>query len=688
LTGNSRKKQPTETTQNDSQGEHTITNGKLKTAAAFALLILLTGTAVAQNAENTKLKKLSQTDKIISNIQSTIPDIGPLSIVSADRGNFVPGDTVELKAETLCMEETGIRQTDWYASPGIWLQVEDPSGDIVFNNIIQDYGETADPGEVVYVKAGDCYSWTGDWNIPSDIGGEDGKYSFKIWEVIEEEDNSDLFEGADLGGRWEKISEAETASFRINTGEPEDRPPDAEIYAPNKNGEVGDEILFLAEQSTDDKGIEQYWWYKDGNLRTITEVNQIEIPFDTPGEHTVKVEAQDTAGQKSSDSVTVYIESDTNRKPVIPSITKSKSSPETGEQVTLSARKASDPDGQIVSYDWSNGRNVKTFSTIFETPGRKTLEVTVEDNEGATATASTTIDVQNRPPEAVIQVDDQNPSVGETVQFSADESSDPDGEILAYNWDIGNRDRQNIEHSFSSPGEKTVELQVTDDRGAQGSDTVTVNVQARDSDGDGIPDREDACPEEGGQGFGLKDNGCPVRDSDDDGVPDPEDDCPGESGLEELDGCRNEPPEVSNFILSKSQAEVGETLTAEVSASDPNDQDLSYTWSIPGNTVGDTTQPSFSFKNTGTKTVTVEITDGFDTVTRQQEVTIVEPESEENRTVGLPPENNVTTPGPEPEPGTPGEEAPGEDENQDTGEDLGPIQTVFFGFIDLIGGVL
>ncbi|MCG9973175.1 OmpA family protein [Christiangramia crocea] len=53
-----------------------------------------------------------------------------------------------------------------------------------------------------------------------------------------------------------------------------------------------------------------------------------------------------------------------------------------------------------------------------------------------------------------------------------------------------------------------------------------------DTDGDGIEDRQDACPEEAGL---AEFDGCP--DSDGDGVADPDDDCPEVAGLAEMNGC-------------------------------------------------------------------------------------------------------------------------------------------------------
>jgi len=55
-----------------------------------------------------------------------------------------------------------------------------------------------------------------------------------------------------------------------------------------------------------------------------------------------------------------------------------------------------------------------------------------------------------------------------------------------------------------------------------------------DSDGDGINDELDKCPNEAGL---AKYDGCPIPDSDGDGINDEEDKCPNEAGLAKYDGC-------------------------------------------------------------------------------------------------------------------------------------------------------
>lgn len=62
--------------------------------------------------------------------------------------------------------------------------------------------------------------------------------------------------------------------------------------------------------------------------------------------------------------------------------------------------------------------------------------------------------------------------------------------------------------------------------------SVAINFGGKDTDGDGIYDKNDACPEVAGL---AAFNGCP--DSDGDGVEDSKDTCPNQAGLAEFNGC-------------------------------------------------------------------------------------------------------------------------------------------------------
>ncbi|GAB4298984.1 MAG: hypothetical protein Kow0090_14460 [Myxococcota bacterium] len=70
-----------------------------------------------------------------------------------------------------------------------------------------------------------------------------------------------------------------------------------------------------------------------------------------------------------------------------------------------------------------------------------------------------------------------------------------------------------------------------------------------DRDGDKIIDPQDACPDEPGL---PEFQGCPDRDGD--GVPDKEDKCPDEPGVPELDGCP--PPKYKKIVVNIEEGEI------------------------------------------------------------------------------------------------------------------------------------
>lgn len=85
----------------------------------------------------------------------------------------------------------------------------------------------------------------------------------------------------------------------------------------------------------------------------------------------------------------------------------------------------------------------------------------------------------NRPPVAVIRA---SPTTGEaplTVNFDGSGSYDPDGTVVSYEWNFGDGSfgtGASVSHTFNNPGAYTVVLIITDNKGATGTDTVTINA--------------------------------------------------------------------------------------------------------------------------------------------------------------------------------------------------------------------
>jgi hypothetical protein len=73
---------------------------------------------------------------------------------------------------------------------------------------------------------------------------------------------------------------------------------------------------------------------------------------------------------------------------------------------------------------------------------------------------------------------------------------------------------------------------------------VLLSIWGKDTDGDGIYDKDDACPEVAG----LKEfNGCP--DTDGDGIQDSADACPDVFGLATLNGCPDTDGELLMWMM-------------------------------------------------------------------------------------------------------------------------------------------
>ncbi len=162
--------------------------------------------------------------------------------------------------------------------------------------------------------------------------------------------------------------------------------------------------------------------------------------------------------------------------------------------VTLNGS-GSDPDGSVVSYQWSKVSGPAQFTIVSGTSAQTVVnnlvqgvyefELTVTDDDGATATDVVQI-IVNQPPVANAGPD-HNLTLPDNSTFIIGSGTDTDGAIVAYQWAKISGPSQFVVLSPANfqtgvtnliEGIYQFELTVTDNRGATGKDTVRVTVNA------------------------------------------------------------------------------------------------------------------------------------------------------------------------------------------------------------------
>ena len=151
--------------------------------------------------------------------------------------------------------------------------------------------------------------------------------------------------------------------------------------------------------------------------------------------------------------------------------------------------------GNIINYEWMFGDGGtgtgSTTNHTFSAEGNYTVTLQVTDNLGATDQTTVSIVVTNpsdanNPPSAVIS---SSSSVGSTplsVEFDGSSSTDSDGSILSYEWDLGDggsaRSGAVVNYTYNSAGTFSAKLTVTDNGGL--TDTINTPVMVGEDVGD------------------------------------------------------------------------------------------------------------------------------------------------------------------------------------------------------------
>ena len=362
----------------------------------------------------------------------------------------------------------------------------------------------------------------------------------------------------------------------------------AEIYFDAANERVFDANL---EGGTIE--LENYDIYAEaGALNAADKTYTVDV---TDGELTVQF-SPDTNNAKIGAIEVVQVDSSTdgtvNEAPSASFTTSN--APTAGENVTFDASGSNDSDGSITSYAWEFGDGTTATGEVvnhsYDSAGNYTVNLTVTDDDGASNSTSRTVAVEqndsngttaNEAPNASFTYSPSSPNASETVTFDGSNSTDADGTIESYEWDLGDGTTATgevVNHTYAENGTYTVTLTVTDNDSATNSTQQVITVENDSSD----------------------------------------------------DTSENQSP-TANFTVDPSEPNVSEEATFD--ASDSNDTDgtiTSYEWDFDGDgTIENTTSEpvtTYAYPENGTYTATLTvIDDGNATDSTSRTVAVTEP---------------------------------------------------------------
>jgi YD repeat-containing protein len=334
---------------------------------------------------------------------------------------------------------------------------------------------------------------------------------------------------------------------------------------------------------------------------------------------------------------------------------------QTNEVINFDGSGSSDGDGTIVKYEWDLDANgsYETETGIepvavrsYAAAGSYDVRLRVTDSSGNKSSTLRTVTVTNRAPGSSFTATPSSVNKGQLVSFDGSGSTDQDGTIAKYEWDLdGNGTFETntgatatTSRSYSSAGTVETKLRVTDDKGAAAVSSKTVTVTL-------VPPTASftAAPNPANTGASVSFNGSGSTDADGtitkyewdlDGNGTFETntgttattsrtyatagtvaaklrvtDSDGQTATASVTVTINNRPPVPSFTVTPSPANTRQTVTLNGSGStDPDGTIAKYEWDLDGNgtfetNTGTTAGTTKSFTATATLTLGLRTTD-------------------------------------------------------------------------------
>jgi len=435
-----------------------ITNNIIKKGRNGVYLVGSSGNTISGNtAENNDAHGISLTQSVGNTIQNNIL-----------QNNVQNGIYLSLSSQSNEIYQNSITGNQQY---GMSMVSSSNNNILHHNDFVDNYGNANDP----------C---TNTW----DDGSEGNKWD-------------------DYTGKDENKDGIGDVGYNIPSGSNQDRYPLGYFVSENQEPVAyidsispspttqGQTVNFNGHGMDDGTIIEWEWSSsKDGVLSISEDFSSSSLSV---GTHTIKFRVKDDDDKWSEYAErTLTInppESPENQKPIATIIKPSPTTTTTatsGESVYFHGI-GTDSDGTIVEYIWRSSKDGvfnenSTFTKSDLSVGTHAIYFKVKDNQGEWSSEDTAILVintssspSNEPPTP----DTGGPYTGyanASMSFDASNSSDPDGDdIVSYEWDFGdgaNGNGVSVEHTYSSIGNYTVTLTVTDNQDKTSTISTYANI--------------------------------------------------------------------------------------------------------------------------------------------------------------------------------------------------------------------
>ena len=261
------------------------------------------------------------------------------------------------------------------------------------------------------------------------------------------------------------------------------KPPVA-VAGENMTVTEGEEIIFNASASFHPEEIEivRYRWDFQNDGIFDSEGMVAKHTYYEPGDYTVLLQIVDNFGNEAQDTLELTVHK-INNPPEI-EVWLSKKQPLIFENVTIDASNTTDPDGDIMDFDWDFGENGNSNdigpspSVFFSIPGRNLIVLNVSDKRGMFTTKEIVVYVKENSMPVAIAPGDMSVNQDESFVLEDEGSYDIDGHFLTYEWTDGEITKYGkmVNWEFSSRGRFPMNLHVRDELGGADKDLFYVKV--------------------------------------------------------------------------------------------------------------------------------------------------------------------------------------------------------------------